>query len=99
MKKRFMRLKHELLRSSSLKTSRKIKSSCLSSNDYLIIMVESKTLLVTGGSGYIGSHTMVELLQGGMNGFTKIVIVDNLENSSKKVLDRIAEITNTELNH
>ena len=60
-------------------------------------MVESKTLLVTGGSGYIGSHTVVELLSGGLYGFTKIVIVDNLENSSSKVLQRIAQITGAEL--
>ena len=42
---------------------------------------------------------MVELLAGGMYGFTRIVIVDNLENSSNKVLDRIAEITGTQLNN
>ena len=60
-------------------------------------MVESKadkTLLVTGGTGYIGSHTIVELLETeGHCGFTKIVIVDNLANSSTKVLERIDEIT------
>lgn len=56
-------------------------------------MVESsqdKALLVTGGTGYIGSHTIVELLETeGQCGFTKIVIVDNLANSSTKVLERI----------
>lgn len=41
---------------------------------------------------------MVELLQGGQYGFTKIVIVDNLENSSPKVLERIAEISGAEFN-
>lgn len=62
-------------------------------------MVDStpqKTLLVTGGTGYIGSHTVVELLESQKCGFTKIVIVDNLENSSTKVLDRIGEITKTQ---
>jgi UDP-glucose 4-epimerase len=39
---------------------------------------------------------MVELLQNQKGGFTKIVIVDNLENSSVKVLERIGEITNTQ---
>jgi UDP-glucose 4-epimerase len=42
-------------------------------------------ILVTGGAGYIGSHTVVELLDAGH----QVVIVDNLCNSSAKVLDRI----------
>jgi len=46
-------------------------------------------LLITGGTGYIGSHTVVELLNLGY----EIVIVDNLANSSTLVLDRIAAIT------
>ena len=46
-------------------------------------------ILVTGGAGYIGSHTCVELLE---NGY-EAVIVDNLYNSNRKVLDRIEEIT------
>ena len=46
-------------------------------------------LLVTGGAGYIGSHTVVELLELGHD----IIIVDNLVNSSSKVLSRIATIT------
>ena len=52
------------------------------------------SLLVTGGTGYIGSHTVVELLQtDGFCGFSKIVIVDNLYNSSKVCLERIQQIT------
>jgi UDP-glucose 4-epimerase len=43
------------------------------------------TILVTGGAGYIGSHTVVELIKAGH----QVVIVDNLCNSSAKVLDRI----------
>ena len=43
------------------------------------------TILVTGGAGYIGSHTVVELLNAGH----QVLIVDNLCNSSAKVLDRI----------
>lgn len=46
-------------------------------------------ILVTGGTGYIGSHTVVELL----NNNYDVVIVDNLCNSSKDVLDKIEEIT------
>ncbi len=47
------------------------------------------TILVTGGAGYIGSHTCVELLDAGY----EVVIVDNLYNSSEKAVDRIREIT------
>ncbi len=50
-----------------------------------------KRVLVTGGCGYIGSHTVVELQK---NGFD-VVIVDNLSNSKEAVLDRIQQITGT----
>lgn len=46
-------------------------------------------VLVTGGAGYIGSHTVVELLGAGK----EVIIVDDLSNSSEKVIDRIEEIT------
>lgn len=46
-------------------------------------------ILVTGGAGYIGSHTVVELLAGGY----EVCIVDNLSNSSRTALERIAQIT------
>jgi UDP-glucose 4-epimerase len=46
-------------------------------------------ILVTGGTGYIGSHTVVELQQEGF----EVIIVDNLSNSSAEVADRIARIT------
>jgi len=46
-------------------------------------------ILVTGGAGYIGSHTVVELLEIGK----EVVIVDNLSNSSEKSLERVKEIT------
>ena len=46
-------------------------------------------ILVTGGTGYIGSHTVVELMQQGYD----VVIVDNLSNSDKKVLEGITAIT------
>lgn len=47
-------------------------------------------ILVTGGLGFIGSHVVVELLNAGHH---KVVIIDNLSNSSIKVLDRIEDIT------
>lgn len=46
-------------------------------------------ILVTGGAGYIGSHTVVELLAVGKD----VLILDNLANSSRKVLERIAAIS------
>ena len=46
-------------------------------------------ILVTGGAGYIGSHTVVELLNIGKD----VVVVDNLSNSSEKSLERVKEIT------
>ncbi len=46
-------------------------------------------ILVTGGAGYIGSHTVVELLNSGY----EVVVVDNLSNSSEKSLKRVEQIT------
>lgn len=48
-----------------------------------------QTILVTGGTGFIGSHTTIELQQAGYN----VVIVDNLSNSKIEVLDGIEKIT------
>jgi len=47
------------------------------------------SVLVTGGAGYIGSHTAVELLNSGKD----VVIIDNFSNSKPEVLDKIKEIT------
>lgn len=46
-------------------------------------------ILVTGGSGYIGSHTVVELINAGH----EPVVIDNLSNSSEKSMERVAQIT------
>ena len=46
-------------------------------------------ILVTGGAGYIGSHTVVELLQVGQ----QVIIADNLCNAHPEVLERIERIT------
>ena len=43
-------------------------------------------ILVTGGAGYIGSHTCVELQNAGYD----VVVLDNLSNASEKSLDRVA---------
>ena len=48
-------------------------------------------ILVTGGTGFIGSHTVVELIQAGK----EVVIVDNFSNSKPEVLNRIEKITGT----
>ena len=48
-----------------------------------------QTILVTGGTGFIGSHTTVELIEAGY----KVVIVDDLSNSKIEVLDGIEKIT------
>lgn len=51
--------------------------------------MSKQKILVTGGAGYIGSHTVVELLDAGY----EVVILDNLSNSSREVIARIRELT------
>ena len=46
-------------------------------------------ILVTGGAGYIGSHTVVELQNAGYD----VVVLDNLSNASEKSLERVSKIT------
>lgn len=58
-------------------------------NKTLAKELSETTILVTGGAGYIGSHTCVELLNLGY----KVVVVDDLSNSSKVALDRVQTIT------
>ena len=49
-----------------------------------------KTILVTGGAGYIGSHTVVELLK---NSEYDVIIVDNFSNSNPEIINRLYEVT------
>ena len=50
-------------------------------------------ILVTGGAGYIGSHTCVELLEAGH----EIIVLDDFSNSKPKAIERIKTITGKEL--
>jgi UDP-glucose 4-epimerase len=52
--------------------------------------VHDKNILVTGGSGYIGSHAVVQLISAGY----KVMILDNLSNSNRIAIERIERITN-----
>jgi len=47
------------------------------------------TVLVTGGAGYIGSHTVLELLSSNQD----VIVIDNLSNSSEESLKRVESIT------
>jgi len=53
----------------------------------------ARTLLVTGGAGYIGSHACVALLDAGFD----VVVVDNLSNASEQALDRVCEVAGREV--
>lgn len=53
-----------------------------------------KTILITGGAGYIGSHTAVELLQSNY----RVIIIDNLNNSNIQAIDNIEKITGKKVN-
>ena len=66
--------------------------ACLSQvSQSLLLLLLPKIVLdaVTGGAGFIGSHTCVELLEAGY----EVVVVDNLYNASRKSMDRIEQIT------
>ena len=53
-----------------------------------------KKIIVTGGTGYIGSHTTVELIEAGF----EVIIIDDLSNSEESVVKRIGEITGVKPN-
>lgn len=56
-------------------------------------MSNSMNVLLTGGAGYIGSHTAIELINSGHN----VIVVDNLVNSSEESIKRVREITGKEI--
>jgi UDP-glucose 4-epimerase len=56
-------------------------------------MMSASYILVTGGAGYIGSHTVVELVEAGF----KVVVVDNLVNAKEESLKRVAKIVKQEI--
>ncbi len=53
--------------------------------------MQSLTILVTGGAGYIGSHTVVTLIRAGYS----VIVVDDLSNSRPEILNGIEQITGT----
>lgn len=52
-----------------------------------------KTVLVTGGAGFIGTHTVVQLLKDGFG----VSVIDNLDNSVPEAVDRVRELVGPEL--
>ncbi|XP_074264995.1 UDP-glucose 4-epimerase GEPI48-like [Silene latifolia] len=64
------------------------KKEKTNSTEEFSVLVMSKNILVTGGAGYIGSHTALQLLHGGYN----VVVLDNLDNSSETALQRVKEL-------
>lgn len=52
-----------------------------------------ETILVTGGAGFIGTHTVVQLLESGF----KVSIIDNLDNSVTEAVNRVREVVGPEL--
>ena len=55
--------------------------------------MDKRNILVTGGAGYIGSHTILELFRAGYNP----IILDNFNNSELKTIDRLTELTGSEI--
>ncbi len=58
--------------------------------------MNKNTIIVTGGAGYIGSHTIIELLT---NTDFNVISIDNFSNSSPKIIDRIEKITGKKINN
>jgi UDP-glucose 4-epimerase len=54
--------------------------------------MSAKQILVTGGTGFIGSHTVVELIRAGY----EVIIADNLSNSNIKIVDQIEKKIHTD---
>jgi len=79
----YMKIQHCLLKNSDIAPSKSRKTIIYKNRPM------KDLILVTGGTGFIGSHTTVELIEAGY----EVVIVDNLSNSNANVLDGIEKIT------
>ena len=66
--------------------------SCFATSIGALASPSSRTVLVTGGAGYIGSHTCLELLEDKEANYS-VVVVDNLDNSSEGSLKRVLALT------
>ena len=69
-------------------------------NNQQLQQSEFTDILFTGGLGYIGSHTVCEIYDYNKKHGTnyRVTILDNLENSSSKILERLHEITGSQIN-
>jgi hypothetical protein len=66
--------------------------SCYATSIFALASSTQRTVLVTGGAGYIGSHTCLELLNI-PNEQYKVIVADNLDNSSEESLERVKALT------
>lgn len=62
-------------------------------NQVLAVVLNMSRVLVTGGAGYIGSHTVLALLEAGRD----VVVIDNLSNSSREAINRVEKLTGKEI--
>lgn len=58
-----------------------------------MVSSSSQKILVTGGAGFIGTHTVVQLLKGGFS----VSIIDNFDNSVMEAVDRVRELVGPQL--